>query len=41
MDVKISQILLSFALAVVLILTSVLAFAGPPEGMFPPLVSIP
>jgi hypothetical protein len=36
MDVKISQILLSFVLALVLILTSVLAFAGPPEGMFPP-----
>jgi hypothetical protein len=36
MNVQISKILLSFALALVLILTSVLAFAGPPEGMFPP-----
>ena len=38
---KISQILFSFALAVVLILTSGLAFAGPPEGMFPPEAGFP
>jgi hypothetical protein len=36
MNVQISKILLSFALALVLILTSVLASAAPPEGMFPP-----
>jgi hypothetical protein len=35
MNVQISKILLSFALALVLILTSVLASAAPPEGMFP------
>ena len=32
---KISKILISLALALALILTSGLAFAGPPEGMFP------
>jgi hypothetical protein len=36
MNVQISKVLLSFALALVLILTSVLASAAPPEGMFPP-----
>lgn len=33
---KLSKILVSLALALVLILTSVAAFAGPPEGMSPP-----
>ncbi len=33
---KIRKILASLGLALVLILTSVAVFAGPPEGMFPP-----
>jgi hypothetical protein len=36
MDMKISKILISLALALALILTSGLAFAGPPDGMFAP-----
>jgi hypothetical protein len=36
MTMKIRKILASLGLALVLILTSVAAFAAPPEGMFPP-----
>jgi hypothetical protein len=36
MAMKIRKILASLGLALVLILTSVAVFAGPPEGMFPP-----
>jgi hypothetical protein len=36
MDMKISKILISLALALALILTAGLAFAGSPEGMFHP-----
>jgi hypothetical protein len=36
MAMNLQKILLSFFLALVLILTSALAFASPPQGMFPP-----
>jgi hypothetical protein len=38
MDMNIGKILISLALAMVLILTSAAAFAGPTEGMVPPHV---